>query len=768
MSDDPKKIKELGEETQKAKEAWEAFAKTLNQAEKGLDAFNGSAETTSKAMREAARAGEGLGDTFAGLLGMGSGLSKTMANLAEATNNTENLFKGFTKSIGANFNAMSVGVSIVEKMKEATLGLVYATDAALVSFNKQTGAASLYGSKIVEIEKRNSAFGVSIDEVADSQAALVSGIKNFNTFSDDAQLSILETTSVLNELGVESSVTTQSIGFMVNSLGMTTDAAEKTSREMFVLAQTMGLPPQEMASSFNAAAPQLAAFGNQASAVFQKMAVNAKAANMEVEDMLRITEQFDKFDSAASSVGKLNAILGGPYLSTVKMVTTTDPTERLRMMSDAARQAGKSFDTMSYYERKMTASAMGLKDVSELALVMGNQFNLAAPKIQKTQAQIIELQKQTQAFNSIGEEFNQLMRQFAVEIAVPVISVLKTIINQLTYLAQNPLAWTTAGIGVLTGAIITFMVATGGVGAVVTAVITGITGLIIMMKGMYDMIMKSQPALDIFSLVWEKITPQVERLKDMFGKLQSGTGDMQKSFDAFVVDYAPYIGAFFVAFAESVLSIAENVMILAQVYKDSGFFTGLAYLAGGIVAAFGLIALGIAKIIQGLVYLNTVLNPLYHFFYVGNSPSFIEVLGMVGNAFTAIGDAIKHPIQMLAKMLSGLKDVAGVLASKALGFLGGAISYVFGGASPQTEVSNGGFNRQEDMDSKSVSIGEEVARAVKEALQGVQLNNKVELEVTSANGLPTLFDFMQKNMDDVASNRSPNFALNASRAGIGK
>ena len=72
------------------------------------------------------------------------------------------------------------------------------------------------------------------------------------------------------------------------------------------------------------------------------------------------------------------------------------------------------------------------------------------------------------------------------------------------------------------------------------------------------------------------------------------------------------------------------------------------------------------------------------------------------------------------------------------------------------------------MDSKSVSIGEEVARAVKEALQGVQLNNKVELEVTSANGLPTLFDFMQKNMDDVASNRSPNFALNASRAGIGK
>ena len=70
------------------------------------------------------------------------------------------------------------------------------------------------------------------------------------------------------------------------------------------------------------------------------------------------------------------------------------------------------------------------------------------------------------------------------------------------------------------------------------------------------------------------------------------------------------------------------------------------------------------------------------------------------------------------------------------------------------------------MDAMAVSIGEEVGKAVKEALKDMQMNNKVQLEVVSKHGLPTLFDFVQKNLDDVASGRPPNIALNASRAGI--
>ena len=92
------------------------------------------------------------------------------------------------------------------------------------------------------------------------------------------------------------------------------------------------MPPEAMASAFSDAMPKLAAFGDESTSVFKSLQVNARAAGMEVSDVLSIVEQFDTFDGAAQAVGRLNAILGGPFLDSLKMVTVTDPVERMRML----------------------------------------------------------------------------------------------------------------------------------------------------------------------------------------------------------------------------------------------------------------------------------------------------------------------------------------------------------------------------------------------------------------------------------------------------
>ena len=71
------------------------------------------------------------------------------------------------------------------------------------------------------------------------------------------------------------------------------------------------------------------------------------------------------------------------------------------------------------------------------------------------------------------------------------------------------------------------------------------------------------------------------------------------------------------------------------------------------------------------------------------------------------------------------------------------------------------------MDREAVSIGKEVAKAVKAALEDTQLNNKVQLEIKSPNGLPNLFEYIIKGVDDDRAGRPINHALNASRAGLG-
>ena len=485
--------------------------------------------------------------------------------------------------------------------------------------------------------------------------------------------------------------------------------------------------------------------------------------------MLRIAEQFDRFDTAAAAVGKLNAALGGPYLSTIRMVTTTDPTERIRMMSDAARQAGKSFDSMDYFERKMIASAMGLKDVNELALVMRGRFDLVAGSTQKSAADIEKLAQQTKDYNTIMEEFSQLMREFAINIAGPIISFFKNMIQFVQNLTSTGLPalivgvlGTAAAVGILWSAI------GGPIGPIVGAIVLLIGALAVLGKAVYDLLARSKPFMDVFGPFWEKLTTKISE----FGEKASPVfSNFQKFIDEAIVEILPAIEVGFNHILKSVDILLTSLGKMNTFFSDIGFYSvimeGFAFvfqivtlIVIATVQAFSALAAAISSLLTG------DLQGLYHMLFIGNSPSLIEVFGILGSAITSVGDALMWPIEMVMKLMTGLRDLAGLLAGKALSFISGAISYVFGG-SPEAEVNNGGFNRKEDMESMSISIGEEVAKAVKEALQDVQMNNKVQLEVVSQNGLSTLFDFVQRGMDDSASGRAANHALNASRAGIG-
>ena len=770
MSDnlDPEKLKDTAESTKEVTEAFKNLMKLSKDLEKGIKNLKGGFDEVNDSLTESANMGKGLGDRLGDMMGTTSGLNANLASLASAGVNAGAMFDAFSGSITKNFNAMAIGVSVVEKMFEATTLLIGATDAAMVSFQRQTGAASTYGTQIMALEKSLYMYGVTMDEAGESTAALVTGIKNFDEMNSSAQKDLMETTAILGEMGIESQITAQNMNFLTNSMGLLPEEAASATRSMVVLAKELKTPPQEMAAAFQSVGPRLAAFGSKAGAVFQKLAKNAHNANMEIDTMLKISEQFDRFDTAANSVGSLNAALGGPYLSTIRMVTTTDPTDRLKMMSDAARQAGKSFDEMGVYERRMIASAMGLESVNELALVMANEFDAVVNPVKLTTEEIIKQEASLKSYNSITEEFNQLWRTFAVEIAGPVISFLKGMLQAFQELGSTSIPFLIGGILLIGAALAPF---TSGI----TAVIAGVTGLIVLLKGLYDLISNSQPMLDIFSQVWQNISPRVEELRSRFAALFESTGDIQAGFDSFITSIAPYLEVFLLTVASLALDVAESFMRVGESLMHMWSFMKpivlplLKIFGGVLLAQIGVLIIGFMAFIKVLTYVMNSLYELYHMIFVGNSPPLLAILGLLTIAIIAIGNAFEFPIKMIGKLMSGLKDLAGLLAGKALSFLSGAVSYIFGGStapSPETEVNNGGFKRKEDMESMAVSIGDEVAKAVKEALEGVQMNNKIQLEVSAETGLPQLFDYVIRGVDDKYSARPVNHTLNATRAGI--
>jgi len=379
------------------------------------------------------------GDAMASALlratGMSQDFERSLVGSALAIASNEDAMKSFTEKLEKNMTLQNAGIMILQKFAEATIALSLSTDTALASFNKQTGATRLYGAEIKALEQEMFHHGVGIDAAAEGYGSLVNNVTDLRLMSSGARKELSTTTGLLSHLGVSADTTGANVQFMTKSLGVGVGEAEKYQRELFALAQEIGMPPEEMAAGFKAAGPKLAAFGKQAGKVFLKLAKNARAAGMEVDQLLNITEQFDTFEGAAESVGKLNALLGGPFLNSMEMVMTTDPTERMKLLSGALNDAGKSFEQMTYYEKKSIAAAAGLSNVEELSLLMANGFDESAGGAHKSQAEIEKLAEQSKDFNNLAEELTQTMRMFAIQLE-PVISALKWVLQGIQNISQ--------------------------------------------------------------------------------------------------------------------------------------------------------------------------------------------------------------------------------------------------------------------------------------------------------------------------------------------
>ena len=237
--------------------------------------------------------------------------------------------------------------------------------------------------------------------------------------------------------------------------------------------------------------------------------------------------------------------------------------------------------------------------------------------------------------------------------------------------------------------------------------------------------------MDKLTGAWKKITSAFEKFRVEGQKTGNVMQLITDGFDTFVQTNGPEIDKFLKILVSSIENTLNMMLELNKVFKDSGVYQAFGSMIGGI-------AMSILRLVTGIAFLYEKLTSLYHFFFVGNSPAFLDVLEMLIDKFSSLGSVIMAPLQMISKLI------------------------------PDTEVANSTFNRSGDMESVNSSLGDQIAMAVKEALQGAEMNNKVQLEVVSQNGLPTLFDFVQRGMDDSQAGRSPQHALNATRAGIGK
>ena len=355
---------------------------------------------------------------------------------------------GFGKKMKELLTVKNLAAAGITKVAEATVALAVEQDAAAVAFNKSTGQAGEYTSQIQGLERSMFNAGVTSGEAGQAFADLFNTVTDFSNMSKGTQMNLAKTVAVLNELGVSSSESAQSIQFLTKVMGQSTTQAADQTREIFAFAQELGVSAAGMSADFIKMQPQIAALGDTGVQAFKDLQAQAKATGMSFDSLLSITAKFDTFAGAADQVGKLNAIMGGPFLNTLEMVAETDPAERMRKLSEGINASGLSFDQMSYYQKKAMTSAAGLNSEMELAMLMSGKLESARGPV-KTQADFEKLADQTKEFNTIMDE----MKQFAMSLAVslgPVVSAIKFIVDGLSSMG----IFTKIAIGALTGLVI--------------------------------------------------------------------------------------------------------------------------------------------------------------------------------------------------------------------------------------------------------------------------------------------------------------------------
>ena len=422
------------------------------EARRAVEARKEDLETARKLLnteRELANVYAEAASTLKGLSGINNSMQqrfiRNLLRSRDAGGGLQNALQKVTDELTANATkgeflaatlqkSYNLGMRLGDTVIQATKNLALAQDNAFSAFARMTGQTGALRQEMIGLERGMFQYGVSLESAMKSQAALFAVVTQFTSMTVTERNELGRTAVLLDRFGVSADQTARNMQIMTTQMGMGAHQAAELSTQMFTFAQKAGIATSKVSSDFANLAPQLMAFGDQTSGVFMRLEMAAKQSGMAIEEIVGLASRFNRFDTAADSVGRLNAILGGPYLSTIRMVMTTDPTARMQMLADAVRQAGRSFEQLGYYERLALTEGMGLKDVGQLALVMRGEFENLSNSVMMTGDQFADLARQEREYNSVLDEYRKIIRSVSADM----LPLVRRLGEMLSYLSESP------------------------------------------------------------------------------------------------------------------------------------------------------------------------------------------------------------------------------------------------------------------------------------------------------------------------------------------
>ena len=343
--------------------------------------------------------------------------------------------RGFAGGVGKMVTSGAAFAGAADLIVTKLLSIALATADANAAMVKATGTATDYTAGIAQTRNELRQYGVDAARSGEANAALYEGMSSFTTLSTATKNELRGQAALLKELNVPLGSSAKMWDQATKSLGFNETQLAELNQTLQDTAQSLGKSTTVVFREFTSVAKELAFYGEDVVGVFQDLQKQSKATGLEVSQLVSISgKAFDTFDGAATKVGRLNAILGGPYLNSIDMLNATE-SERLEMLTETMDASGQVFSDMGKFEQLALADALGV-DVDTARRMFGNLS--AAEELEiKRQEEIKETAMRAQKqIDKLKNAFNSMF--VALE---PVITAITWFVDLLVNLMTGEGGW---------------------------------------------------------------------------------------------------------------------------------------------------------------------------------------------------------------------------------------------------------------------------------------------------------------------------------------
>ncbi len=351
----------------------------------------------------------------------------------------EDLFKeflSFPATIMKNFvDPLNIGLNIIGQIKKQTVAMVMALDEASVGLMKATGDTERFQTTLKDSFSDLRYYNITLEDVSQSVQALATNVRGFSSASESDQKKITNYVAALGRLGVGFDNSAKAVSFFTDTLGESESEAIGSMSKLLGISKKTGESFNKVIADFNQSFADLAQYGKQANNVFKELFGTAKSLKIETNQILEISRQFETFDSAASSVGRLNAVLGGPFLNTLQMMNQ-NPAEKIQSLVAAFKSTGRTFSQLDRFTQQAVAASIGITDMSLAAKIFGGSLSDVARYTRDAHVKQEELNKTNARAATLAEKFKNIMMSLATAFE-PILDLLHSVTSAFAWLADE-------------------------------------------------------------------------------------------------------------------------------------------------------------------------------------------------------------------------------------------------------------------------------------------------------------------------------------------